>query len=84
VAGKTGTAQKAVPGGYSDTDYIASFVGFVPAEAPRVAVVVMVDRPRPDYYGGVVAGPVFKDVAGKVVRYLNIAPDEGTWEDAER
>ncbi len=83
VAGKTGTAQKPVPGGYSDTDYIASFVGFVPAGDPRISVVVMVDRPRPDYYGGVVAGPVFSEVAGKVVRYLNVPPDEGSWEDAE-
>jgi cell division protein FtsI (penicillin-binding protein 3) len=84
VAGKTGTAQKPVRGGYSETDYIASFVGFVPAQSPRIAVVVMVDRPRPDYYGGVVAGPVFKEVASKVVRYLNVAPDLGEWEDTER
>ncbi len=61
VAGKTGTAQKVDPvtGGYSADKRVASFVGFVPAEDPRLVVVVMIDEPRGQVYGGLVAAPVF-------------------------
>jgi cell division protein FtsI/penicillin-binding protein 2 len=74
VAGKTGTAQKPVPGGYSSTAYMASFVGFLPAEHPEIGVVVVVDEPQPFHTGGVVAGPVFGRIAAQAVRYLDIPP----------
>ncbi|MDD4980400.1 MAG: penicillin-binding transpeptidase domain-containing protein [Candidatus Omnitrophica bacterium] len=71
AAGKTGTAQKLEPNGaYSHNKFIASFIGFAPAEDPVVAIAVMVDEPRPYYFGGVVAAPVFKNVAGDTLRYL--------------
>jgi cell division protein FtsI (penicillin-binding protein 3) len=75
VAGKTGTAQKPVNGRYSDTAYMASFVGFLPAEDPRIAAIVVVDEPQPKHTGGYVAGPAFSRIAGQTVRYLNIPPD---------
>ena len=71
AAGKTGTSQKLEPNGtYSHTKFVATFIGFAPAEDPVVAIVVTVDEPHPNYYGGVVAAPVFKNVAGDVIRYL--------------
>lgn len=64
VAGKTGTAQKVNPGGgYSKTDYMSSFIGFAPAEDPKAVVMVLLDTPRGQYYGGVVAGPAFSRIA---------------------
>jgi len=70
-AGKTGTAQKIDPkGGYSHNKFIASFIGYAPAEEPVVTIVVSVDEPRPYYFGGVVAAPVFRNVAAEAVRYL--------------
>lgn len=70
VAGKTGTAQKIEGGRYSHDKFIATFVGFAPVENPRIAVVVMVDEPRGTYFGGTVSAPVFKNVADKVLKYL--------------
>ncbi len=71
AAGKTGTAQKIEPNGrYSHNKFIASFVGFAPAEDPLLTIVVCVDEPHPYYYGGVVAAPVFQKVAGDAIRYL--------------
>ncbi|RLB83337.1 MAG: penicillin-binding protein 2 [Deltaproteobacteria bacterium] len=77
VAGKTGTAQKADPTGcgYAEDKYIASFVGFVPAENPEIVVLVVIDEPRKDYYGGVVAAPVFRRIAKETLRYLKIPPE---------
>lgn len=70
-AGKTGTAQKLeANGAYSHNKFIASFIGFAPVEDPVVTIVVTLDEPHPNYYGGVVAAPVFKNVAADVVRYL--------------
>lgn len=70
-AGKTGTAQKLEPNGaYSHNKFVASFIGFVPAEDPLIAIAVSVDEPHPNYFGGVVAAPVFKNVASDVIRYL--------------
>ncbi len=65
VAGKTGTAQKIdAHGKYSHEDYIASFVGIVPADAPRFVIAVSVDQPTENgYYGGQVAAPVFQEIA---------------------
>ncbi len=71
AAGKTGTAQKLEPGGaYSHNKFIGSFIGFAPVEDPLVTIVVVLDEPHPLYFGGVVAAPVFKNVASDVIRYL--------------
>ncbi len=75
LAGKTGTAEKAVDGGYSETDYVASFVGFAPAKDPELLVAVMVDEPLYVHTGGEVAAPVFGDIAEFALPYLGIAPD---------
>lgn len=76
VAGKTGTAAKPEPtGGYSDTRYVASFVGFVPASRPRLVVLVTVDEPKGAIWGGVVAAPVFAEIAQFALQYLDIPPD---------
>lgn len=78
AAGKTGTAQKLEPDGrYSHAKFIASFIGFAPADDPKIVVLVSVDEPRPLYYGGTVAAPVFKNTATDVLRYLKIEPDRG-------
>jgi len=76
LAGKTGTAEKPdETGGYSDTKFVASFVGFAPAEHPRLLVAVMVDEPQGDIYGGVVAGPAFKAITSYALTKLRIAPE---------
>ncbi|MDD5617848.1 MAG: penicillin-binding transpeptidase domain-containing protein [Candidatus Omnitrophica bacterium] len=70
-AGKTGTAQKVDPnGGYSHSTFYASFIGFAPADNPKLAIAVVFDEPHPYYYGGVVSAPVFKEVAEKSLKYL--------------
>jgi len=74
VAGKTGTAQKPVRGGYSDEENIASFMGLIPAEAPQLSIIVIVDEPQPEHTGGRVAAPVFKEIADQAIRYLDIPP----------
>lgn len=74
VAGKTGTAQKPVRGGYSDTANMASFVGFLPAEKPEISMIVVVDEPQPKHTGGAVAAPVFRKIAEQAVKYLDIPP----------
>jgi cell division protein FtsI (penicillin-binding protein 3) len=77
VAGKTGTAWQAIPGGYSRDRYLAVFGGVIPASAPRLAVVVMVDEPKGSlYYGGDVAAPVFANVAAGAMRLMSVAPDD--------
>ena len=75
VAGKTGTAAKPVPGGYSTSRYVASFVGVVPAKNPRLVVLVSIDEPRGAIWGGVVAAPAFSDIARSSLVELEIAPD---------
>jgi cell division protein FtsI (penicillin-binding protein 3) len=74
LAGKTGTAQKAIPGGYSSTKYIASFVGFAPAAHPKLLVAVMVDEPQGDIYGGSVAAPAWRKITSFALNYLRIPP----------
>ena len=77
VAGKTGTSQKVDPRTrrYSRTKYVATFVGFVPAQKPRLVILVTVDEPKEIHYGGLVAGPVFKDVGKWTLNYLRVNPD---------
>ncbi|HSI81928.1 MAG TPA: penicillin-binding protein 2 [Solirubrobacterales bacterium] len=75
LAGKTGTAQKVVDGEYSESEYVASFVGFAPADDPRLLVSVVVDNPKGDYYGGTVAAPAFGEIAKFALPYLGIPPD---------
>lgn len=78
VAGKTGTAQKIDPktGAYSSTQLIASFVGYVPADAPRLAMIVVIDEPQGDSWGGVVSAPVFRRVGEQVLTYLGVSRDD--------
>jgi cell division protein FtsI (penicillin-binding protein 3) len=76
VGGKTGTAKKIGPDGtYSDDDYIASFVGFTPVDNPAITVLIIIDEPRKQYYGGVVAAPAFRRIAQETLNYLNVHPD---------
>lgn len=77
VAGKTGTAWKAENGGYSRDKYVATFAGVVPASAPRLAAVVVIDEPSAGkYYGGEVSAPVFSAVMGGALRLMAVAPDD--------
>lgn len=78
VAGKTGTAQKIDPrtGAYSSTLLVGSFVGFVPAEDPQLAMIVAIDEPHGEGWGGVVAAPVFRRVGEQVLNYLGIPAEE--------
>ncbi|MFH1692628.1 MAG: penicillin-binding protein 2 [Candidatus Omnitrophota bacterium] len=83
-AGKTGTAQKVESNGtYSHTKFMASFIGYAPADHPEIAIVVTVDEPKPYYYGGVVSAPAFKVVAEDVLKYLQLnlnTQDSDTYE----
>jgi cell division protein FtsI (penicillin-binding protein 3) len=74
LAGKTGTSQKAIPGGYSKDKYVASFVGFAPAKRPELLVAVMVDEPRGEIYGGQVAAPAWRQIVNFALGYLKIGP----------
>lgn len=80
VAGKTGTAQKAGKGGYSDK-YIASFAGFLPADNPKLSIIVVIDEPQEEYHGGKTAAPTFKAIAEKAMKRIEshkIALQEAT------
>ncbi len=72
IAGKTGTAQVAGRGGYLRGKFVASFVGYLPADNPKIAILVVVDEPQGNYYGGTVAAPVFRRVAEQVMTYLKM------------
>lgn len=77
VAGKTGTAHKAIPGGYAENRYRSLFAGMAPASAPRLVLVVVIDEPQGDeYYGGQVAAPVFAHVMQGALRIFAIPPDD--------
>ncbi|MBL8259768.1 MAG: penicillin-binding protein 2 [Candidatus Competibacteraceae bacterium] len=77
VAGKTGTVHKIVNGRYASDRYFSLFAGMVPASAPRLVMVIIVDEPKGGaYYGGTVAAPVFGKTMGGVLRLLNITPDD--------
>jgi cell division protein FtsI (penicillin-binding protein 3) len=76
VAGKTGTAHKLEGRGYAANRYISSFVGFAPVSNPRLVVAVMIDEPGAgQYYGGLVAAPVFSEVVGGALRLMGVTPD---------
>jgi len=75
IAGKTGTSHKAIAGGYAEHRYFAIFAGVAPASNPRIVAVVTIDEPKGDYFGGLVAAPVFSKVVSDALRLLNIAPD---------
>ncbi|MCL5061862.1 MAG: penicillin-binding protein 2 [Nitrospiraceae bacterium] len=78
VAGKTGTAQLIDPKTkrYSKEKYVSSFVGFVPADKPRIAMIVVIHEPKGQIYGGVVAGPVFRKIASESLSYLSVPRDD--------
>ncbi len=77
VAGKTGTAQKPNPKGpgYLAGHYIASFVGFLPANKPQILIIVIIDSPKTSIWGSTTAAPIFKRIAIKAIDYYNIKPD---------
>lgn len=77
IAGKTGTSHKASASGYAAARYVSSFVGFGPASNPRLVCVVVINDPTgEEYYGGLVAAPLFSDVMTGAMRILNIPPDD--------
>jgi cell division protein FtsI (penicillin-binding protein 3) len=74
VAGKTGTAQiyDPVTNSYSSDAHIASFAGFVPADSPAFSMIVVIYEPSGPYYGGEVAGPVFREISKQILQYLKV------------
>ncbi|MBF0521658.1 MAG: hypothetical protein HQL24_01230 [Candidatus Omnitrophica bacterium] len=82
VAGKTGTAQKVINGKYSHMSFYATFMGFAPADNPRLAAIVVVDEPHPSYFGGTVSAPVFKEVIENSLRYLENTQGRQSTEEA--
>ncbi|HXF10137.1 MAG TPA: penicillin-binding protein 2, partial [Desulfuromonadaceae bacterium] len=79
AAGKTGTAQKVVPGGYANDRFVVSFIGFFPADNPEVCISIVMDSPKEGgrAFGGALCGPVFHDIAQRCASYLNVPPDIG-------
>jgi cell division protein FtsI/penicillin-binding protein 2 len=76
LAGKTGTSEVAEDGGYSETRFVASFIGFAPARDPGLLVAIVVDEPEgDDYYGGTVAAPAFGEIAEFALPYLGVPPE---------
>jgi cell division protein FtsI/penicillin-binding protein 2 len=74
MSGKTGTANIAIDGHYSDSAYVASFIGMVPTDAPRLVVAVVVNQPQGSIFGGSVAAPAFRQIVGWAVPYLGLPP----------
>ncbi|MBR3182980.1 MAG: PASTA domain-containing protein [Firmicutes bacterium] len=77
IGGKTGTAQKAEAGGYSLYDYYSSFICIAPIDDPKVTLLVVVDSPRGETYGSVVAAPAAKNILENVLRYMSLSPEIG-------
>ncbi|MBV0932690.1 peptidoglycan D,D-transpeptidase FtsI family protein [Marinobacterium weihaiense] len=76
VGGKTGTVHKASGGGYAEDKYVSVFTGVAPISNPRLVIAVMVDNPKgQEYYGGLVAAPIFSRIAAGALRLLNVPPD---------
>ena len=84
VGGKTGTSQKVIGGRYSSTDYLATFIGFVPVEHPVFTVLVTIDTPQPQHSGGFVAAPAFREIAKFTAQYLEVPPDLPMDEEDEK
>jgi cell division protein FtsI (penicillin-binding protein 3) len=86
VAGKTGTGQKVDPATrtYSRTKFTASFVGFVPADRPRLVILVVMDEPRKGHYGGIVAAPVFREVGSWSLNAIRVNPTTAVSEQNEK
>lgn len=82
VGGKSGTSKVSTRGGYSESQYRAWFVGIAPINRPRIIVAVMVDDPQNGYYGGLIAAPVFSDVASKTLSLLGVPPDSSVLQEA--
>ncbi|MBL0732482.1 MAG: penicillin-binding protein 2 [Desulfosarcina sp.] len=84
VCGKTGTAQKIDDTGkYAKGKYTASFIGFIPAEKPKAVILVIIDEPHDNHYGGIVAAPVFRKIALKTLDYMNMSQGRvagGRWQ----
>ena len=77
VAGKTGTVRKTIAGGYASDSYMATFVGIAPSSNPRIAVVVVIDDPKGEAYGGgSVAAPIFAEVTAHVLKVMGVPPDK--------
>lgn len=76
LAGKTGTSNKVVDGVLAEGKYLAWFIGFAPANDPKLALLVMIDEPKGAYYGGQIAAPVFQAIMRDVLRYLEVPPQE--------
>lgn len=76
VAGKTGTAHKAQNGGYATDQYMSTFAGMAPASRPKVVLVVVMDSPVGQYYGGLVSAPVFSRIMAETLRLMNVEPDK--------
>jgi cell division protein FtsI (penicillin-binding protein 3) len=83
AAGKTGTAQKAVAGGFSKSKYIASFIGFAPLSEPGITILVQIDEPRDAIYGGDVAAPVFRKIAQQTLLILGVPLDKAPFIDED-
>jgi cell division protein FtsI (penicillin-binding protein 3) len=79
VAGKTGTAQKVDPKTktYADGQFTSSFIGYIPAKKPEFVIFVVYDTPKPEYFGGVVAAPVFRNIASYALSYVAVPPEKG-------
>jgi len=87
VAGKSGTSDVVESGTYLVGESLASFAGFAPANDPRVVVLVRIDRPQGEIYGGIVAAPIFSDLMAQVLPYLGVPPtayiaNPGDWNTA--
>ena len=76
AGGKTGTAQKFVGRGYSKNKYVSSFIGFSPLEKPVLAAIIIINEPVGDYYGGIVAAPVFKEIMERALIKLGVSQDQ--------
>lgn len=85
VAGKTGTAEKAIAGGYSKTDAYCTFIGLIPADDPKLAIGITIDTPTiGPAFGGVAAGPAFSEIAGESMKILDIPPDPNLLKEKDK
>jgi len=83
-AGKTGTSQKFINGNYSESNFFATFVGFIPADKPAFVLLVTADEPQRSHFGGTVAAPAFSKISEKTLRYLNVPTDYNYEEVAKK